>query len=252
MSRQDKVNAENLRKQAGEAGKVARQFADQGVEWAGPRVDAAKEWAGPKVDAAVDWASPRVEKAFRSGVQAPAPRVADYAEKSRGAVDAAHDTITETVIPRGVDAMENAAKAAAEGADGLQQKAGSALDAASEAAQEQTKRSGKVGKTLGWVLAGAAVAGAGVLIWKRTQPTEDPWAEEYWDDAPATTPATPATPATPSATTARHAATGSESGAEETSTSAPAPEPEKSAGSPHDSDEEASQDSAAKDAKAQA
>ena len=29
------------------------------------------------------------------------------------------------------------------------------------------------------------VAGAGVLIWRRTKPVDDPWAEEYWDDAPA-------------------------------------------------------------------
>src|SRR5699024_11620670 len=89
MSRQDKINAEQLREQAEEAGKVARQLADQGREWAGPRVDAAKDWAGPEVEAAVDWASPRVEQALRTGVQKGAPKVAEYAEKSRGAVDAA-------------------------------------------------------------------------------------------------------------------------------------------------------------------
>ena len=27
-----------------------------------------------------------------------------------------------------------------------------------------------------------AVAGAGYILWKRSQPIEDPWAEEYWAD----------------------------------------------------------------------
>src|SRR5699024_2263554 len=50
---------------------------------------------------------------------------------------------------------------------------------------EQTKKKGGFRRALGWTLVGTAVAGAGVLIWRRTKPVDDPWAEEYWDDAPA-------------------------------------------------------------------
>ncbi len=28
----------------------------------------------------------------------------------------------------------------------------------------------------------AAAAGAGYVLWKRSQPIEDPWAEDYWAD----------------------------------------------------------------------
>lgn len=175
MSRKDKITTDHLREQATEAGKVAKHFAEHG-----------KEWAGPKVEAAYDWAAPKVDKAWRSGVQAAAPKVADYAEKSRGAVDVAHDKIVDDVIPKVIAAMEEAAKAAKGGADGLQSKAHAAVEAAEKAVakQEKAAKSGSaLGKTLGWVLVGSAVAGAGVLIWRRTQPVDDPWAEEYWDDA---------------------------------------------------------------------
>ncbi|WP_165962634.1 hypothetical protein [Occultella glacieicola] len=175
MSRKDKINTEQLREQAEEAGKAARQLADQG-----------KDWATPKVEAALEWAGPRVDKAWRTGVTAAAPVVADYAERSKDVVDTAHDKIVDDVIPRVIAAMEEAAKAAQSGSDNLQVKANAALDAAAAAVAEQEKKAkggSKVGKTIGWVLVAGAVAGAGVLIWRRTQPVDDPWAEEYWDDA---------------------------------------------------------------------
>ena len=41
----------------------------------------------------------------------------------------------------------------------------------------------RVLKTLGWLaVAGAAAAGA-YVVWRRSQPVEDPWAEEYWADS---------------------------------------------------------------------
>lgn len=173
MSRTDKINTEQLREQAAEAGKTAKALADQG-----------KEWATPKVEAAIEWAAPRVDKAWRSGVQAAAPKVADYAERSKGAVDVAHDKLVADVIPKVIAAMEEAAKAAKGGADSLQDKAKALVDdVAEQVVAEPEKKGSALGKTLGWVLVGSAVAGAGVLIWRRTQPVDDPWAEEYWDDA---------------------------------------------------------------------
>src|SRR5690606_35751965 len=183
MARKDKISADQLRETAQdaahEAGKIAKSLADQGKDWATPRVEAAIEWAGP-----------RVETAWKKGVEVAAPRVADAASKSRDAVDVAHEKIVEDVIPRVIAAMEEAARAAKGGADDLHVKATAALTAAEKAVQKQeaaAKGGNKFAKTLGWVLVGSAVAGAGVLIWRRTQPVDDPWAEEYWDDAVVTT-----------------------------------------------------------------
>lgn len=184
MARKDKFTADQVRETAQEAaqeaGKLAKSLADQGKEWATPRLEAAIEWAGP-----------RVEQAWRKSVKAAAPKVVDAAGKSRVAVDAAHEKIVEDVIPRVVAAMEDAAKAAKAGATDVQSKASAALTKVEKAAKEQEKAArgkNKLARTLGWVLVGGAVAGAGVLIWRRTQPVDDPWAEEYWDDAVVTDP----------------------------------------------------------------
>lgn len=185
MSRKDKIAAELLREQAAEASRVAKQLAEAGKA-ARHLAGHGRDWATPRVDAAREWAAPRVDKAWRSGVQAAAPKVADYAQRSKGAVDVAHDRIVDDLIPKVIAAMEDAARAAKGGADELQDKAHGVLAAAEKAVAQQQKeaKSGSaLGKTLGWVLVGGAVAGAGVLIWRRTQPVDDPWAEEYWDDA---------------------------------------------------------------------
>src|SRR5690625_2240066 len=178
MSKQPKISADQVKDQAAEAGKLARQFADEAKEWAAPRVEAAREWASPKVD-----------KAWRDAVEIAAPRIADAAEKSRSAVDTAHEKLVDDVIPTVVTKMEEAASGAKEGAtkvaDKASKNADKALKKAEKAAEKQAKKKVGFGRKLGWVLIGGAVAGAGVLLWRRTQPTDDPWAEEYWDDAPA-------------------------------------------------------------------
>ena len=40
-----------------------------------------------------------------------------------------------------------------------------------------------LGRTLGWLTVATAAAGAAYIVWKRSQPVEDPWAEEYWADS---------------------------------------------------------------------
>ena len=37
-----------------------------------------------------------------------------------------------------------------------------------------------LGRTLGWLTVATVAAGAAYVVWKRSQPVEDPWAEEYW------------------------------------------------------------------------
>src|SRR5690625_3506137 len=122
MSKQPKISADQVKDQAAEAGKFARQFGDEAKDWATPRVEAAKDWAGPKVD-----------KAWRDAVEAAAPRIAEAAEKSRGAVDVAHDKIVDDVLPLVVAKMEDAAKVAKKGAE-------KAADSASGKADKTLKK----------------------------------------------------------------------------------------------------------------
>ena len=40
-----------------------------------------------------------------------------------------------------------------------------------------------LGRPLGWLTVATVAAGAAYVVWKRSQPVEDPWAEEYWADS---------------------------------------------------------------------
>lgn len=181
MGRKNQIDPDEIREHLIDASKQAKSLADQGVEWATPRVEAAIEWAAPKVDSAwrqgVQLAAPKVEKAA-----AKAGEVSDVAAvKAKEVTDTAHDALVEVIIPRVVTAMQDAAKAAGSTGGGVGDKAEAAVSAATVALKGEKKSHGVL-KTLGWVAAGAAVAGAGYIVWRRTQPVDDPWAEEYWED----------------------------------------------------------------------
>lgn len=182
MSRKSKINevdAEKYRRQAielshalseqaGKAGATAAALADQGKLWAS------------------NVAAPKLDRAWRDGVKAAAPRVEAAAEKARPAVDHARDLVVDDYLPRLQKAMQDAARAAS-GEDSLSGKATKAGKAAQKALSKPPK-SGSAAKTVGWILVGTAAAGTGYLLWRRTQPVDDPWAEEYWDDTTVTTP----------------------------------------------------------------
>ena len=119
------------------------------------------------------WAAPHVSKAA-GGV-------------ARAAKDAQErlERVVEDYIPRAQRAAV-AAQAAA-GTDGtLTERAQRVAVAAKSAALEvpvKKQKKHRVLKTLGWLaVAGAAAAGA-YVVWRRSQPVEDPWAEEYWADS---------------------------------------------------------------------
>lgn len=205
MSRKTQIDADEIREQVLEAGKQAKALAEQGIEWASPKVESAVkdavEWASPKVEAAVEWASPRIEHAWKAGLEAAGPKVEEAAAKASGltdvaavkakaATDTAHDALVDVIIPRVVAAMQEAARAAAEtgsqvasaAADKLDDVAATVVSATEQVVDSPVKKSGNVGKTIGWIAAGAATAAAGYLVWRRTKPLDDPWAEEYWED----------------------------------------------------------------------
>ena len=58
-----------------------------------------------------------------------------------------------------------------------------AKNAALEIPEVPVKKKHPVLKTLGWLVLAGAAAGAAYVVWRRSQPVEDPWAEEYWADS---------------------------------------------------------------------
>lgn len=161
----------------------------RGVTTAGELAEVARVLgqAGIGLEAAADWAGPRVDKAWKRTVAVTAPKVEEATERVRPAVDDAYERLTEDYLPRVQKAMHDAAQAAS-GGNGISQKAGKAGAAAKEALSKPPKKSRGVAKTLGWVVVGTVAAGAGYLLWRRSQPLDDPWAEEYWNDSAAPAP----------------------------------------------------------------
>lgn len=127
------------------------------------------------------WAAPHVSKAAGGVARA----AKDAQERLEPVVHEARHRVVEDYIPRAQRAAV-AAQAAA-GTDGtLTERAQRVAVAAKSAALEvpvKKQKKHRVLKTLGWLaVAGAAAAGA-YVVWRRSQPVEDPWAEEYWADS---------------------------------------------------------------------
>ena len=118
------------------------------------------------------WAAPHVSKAAEE-----VTRVAkDAQERLEPVVSEARQRVVKDYIPR----AQRAAVAAL--TERAQRVAVAAKSAALEVPVKKQKKH-RVLKTLGWLaVAGAAAAGA-YVVWRRSQPVEDPWAEEYWADS---------------------------------------------------------------------
>ena len=123
--------------------------------------------------------------AREQGAEEVGRRAKDAQERLEPVVHEARQRVVEDYIPRAQRAAV-AAQAAA-GKDGtLTERAQRVAVAAKSAALEvpvKKQKKHRVLKTLGWLaVAGAAAAGA-YVVWRRSQPVEDPWAEEYWADS---------------------------------------------------------------------
>ena len=132
------------------AGKVAVRAADlanQGVDWAAPRAQAV-------LTNAIEHATPAIENAA-ARAQAAAAHAGPAIENARG-------HLVDDYLPR----------------------ASRAVNEASAALTTPTpkRRKCRVLRAFGLTALVGAVAGAGYILWKRSQPIEDPWAEEYWAD----------------------------------------------------------------------
>ena len=131
------------------AGKVAVRAADlanQGVDWAAPRAQAA-------LTSAIEHAAPAIENA--------AARAQAAAAHAGPAIENAREHLVEDYLPRASLAVNQAA----------------ALTTPT-----RKRRKCRFLRAVGLTALVGATAGAGYILWKRSQPIEDPWAEEYWAD----------------------------------------------------------------------
>ena len=139
----------------------------------------AKAWVAPKLEEAAERIAPLAEDAKEAAQSA----FADVKEKASAASSQALALAEEKKVEV-VKLSKRAQKKAAKKAAVLEKKASKELARlqkelakAAGAKKEHKSRKGLI--TL--LLAGAASA-AGYVLWKRSQPVEDPWAEAYWED----------------------------------------------------------------------
>lgn len=127
------------------------------------------------------WLAPHVSKACEDVSRA----AKDAQVRLEPVVEEARLRVVEDYVPRAQRAAV-AAQAAAQGDGNLTERAQRAAVAAKSAALEvpvKKQKKHRVLKTLGWLALAGATASAAYVMWRRSQPVEDPWAEEYWADS---------------------------------------------------------------------
>src|SRR5690606_10412919 len=132
---------------------------------------------------AKDWAAPRAEKAWREGKRAAAPKIEAAAANAIPLVDKGHDKLVDEILPKLVAAVTAAASAAAVGADKARDLADAKLVELAHIAPEPPRR--RTGAAIFWTIAGLAVAGAVVAVFRRRRVTTDPGADEPREEAEA-------------------------------------------------------------------
>ena len=183
------VDQEELMKKAAEIKGAVVEGAEKAFEKAAEATKTGVKTAGPHVMSAVDTTVKKAAPYVDSASEAAAKLTTKAGEKLEGF----HEDMVSDYLPRLSAAVEDAAVRAKEEAAKAAGSAKKAVESAPVeiAAVEEVatkKRRGKVGKVFGYSLLASAAAGAGYLVWRRSRPIEDPWAEEYWADLEAADP----------------------------------------------------------------
>lgn len=134
-----------------------------------------------QAERAAEWVGPRVTKAAEGVARA----AKGAQERLEPAYEEARTRIVEDYIPRAQRAAA-AAQAAAQTPGTVSERAQRAAVAAREAVPAPPpapRNPHRVLKTFGWIVLAGGAAAAAYIIWRRSQPVEDPWAEEYWADS---------------------------------------------------------------------
>lgn len=155
-----KIDTDQVRQEATSLAENIAARAERVAVWAAPRVSKARTEVAKAAKEAQLRAQPVVEEARTRVVE-------DYAPAARRAAVAAQAAAgTEGTLTERAQRIAVAAK-----------------NAALEIPEVPVKKKHPVLKTLGWLALAGAAAGAAYVVWRRSQPVEDPWAEEYWADS---------------------------------------------------------------------
>ncbi len=167
------MDQDNLKQIADEVISVVAGTAGKAAEVAGKAATKAAEIAG---ETATEFGD-RAVKFSKAGVEAASPTLHQWADIAQ---DQAEALLAKSKVSaeEGKEASLAAIAAlAAKGQDTLAD-----VEKHAKAAAKPAKSSGRAGRVLGWTAAAAGVASVGYLLWRRSRPIEDPWAEEYWVD----------------------------------------------------------------------
>ena len=141
----------------------------------------------------LDWAAPRAQAALSSAIERATPLVESASERAQSVADRAqpflsdiHGHVVDDYLPRLNKAVSESATALAAEGD-LSSRARAARSASAKALTTPARKKkcckkGRLLRALCFTALTAAAAGAGYVLWKRSQPIEDPWAEDYWAD----------------------------------------------------------------------
>ncbi|WP_194948912.1 hypothetical protein [Actinomyces trachealis] len=155
----------------------ADQLRQEAAEFTGSLASQAEH----AVDKVASWAGHSLSRA-RSGAE----KVARNAQARTAVLEEARTKVVEDYVPR-VQRASAAVRTASDKSEGvpLMERAQIISTAAKQAALQEVpvKKKHPVLKTFGWITLAGVAAAAAYVIWQRSQPVEDPWAEEYWADS---------------------------------------------------------------------
>ena len=127
---------------------------------------------------AAEWVAPTVDRARTS-----ADRLAKEAAGAAKEAQQRIEVLSEDTRLR-AERAASAARTAIEAPGSVTERAQRATVAAVNAVQKPAPRKCRRAlKTLCWLTVAGVAAGAAYVVWRRSQPVEDPWAEEYWADS---------------------------------------------------------------------
>ena len=92
----------------------------------------------------------------------------------------AAEAVADKAIEVGVPVAQKTLDATKSKLDDLEAHGEAALTNLEKHSKAKSSHGGR--KALGWSLAAAGAGGIAYLLWRRSRPVEDPWAEEYWVD----------------------------------------------------------------------
>ncbi len=172
-----KIDQEELKKRGADLREALTRGAERAFGTAADLTKAGYEAAAPRIMEAVDVTvkktAPLVDSASQSA--------AKLTHKAGDALERFHEDVVTDYLPRITGAVEEAAartrgelaRVSAPSAEEL---------AAIEKVARRKRRRRRCRKTAKWTLLAGATVGVAYLVWRRSQPVEDPWAEEYWSD----------------------------------------------------------------------